>query len=205
MVGLYIEGGGDSKYLHIEFRRAFSAFLEKAGLRGDAIRPRPCGSRNKAYDRFCTAIEQEGKAFLLVDSESPVDAALASGQPENWQPWEHLYRRDGWTKPSSSSDTDCHLMVQIMESWFLADKETLADFFGQGFQKSALPTQNVVETVDKEAVLRGLEKASRKCKTKAPYKKGTHSFKILALIDPQKVCSASPWAKRFIGILLGHH
>jgi len=204
MVGLYIEGGGDSKDLHIEYRRAFSAFLEKAGLRGGAIRPRPCGSRNKAYDRFCTAIEQGQKAFLLVDSESPVDAALASGQPENWQPWEHLHRCDGWTKPSSSFDTDCHLMVQIMESWFLADKETLSVFFGQGFQKTALPAQKAVETVGKEEVFRGLEQASRKCKTKAPYKKGPHSFKILALIDPQKVCNVSPWAKRFISILLEH-
>ncbi|WP_203225773.1 MULTISPECIES: hypothetical protein [Pseudomonas] len=28
--------------------------------------------------------------------------------------------------------------------------------------------------------------------------KGEHSFKLLGLIDPNKVCEASPWAKRFI-------
>jgi hypothetical protein len=39
------------------------------------------------------------------------------------------------------------------------------------------------------------------CKTKAPYGKGEHSFKLLALIDPTKVANASPWANRFINEL----
>jgi len=93
-------------------------------------------------------------------------------------------------------------MVQVMESWFLADRETLSAFFGQGFQKNTFLSQKAVETIEKKDVLRGLSQASRQCKTKGLYDKGQHSFKILALIDPQKVCNVSPWAKRFISILV---
>jgi hypothetical protein len=92
-------------------------------------------------------------------------------------------------------------MVQVMESWFLTDKDTLSAFFGQGFRAAALPSQDKVERVGKDTLYRGLESASRSCKTKAYDKKGPHSFKILALIDPAKACGGSPWAKRFIDTL----
>jgi hypothetical protein len=200
---LYVEGGGTGKHLRTECRAGFSAFLEKAALSGTMPRIVACGSRGEAYEKFRLAVGQGQKAFLLVDSESPVDAEHAVGEPEIWKPWGHLRRQtgDGWSKPASTSDTDCHLMVQVMESWFLADKETLSVFFGQGFRFGALPSQDKVEHVAKDALYRGLASASRSCKTKACYGKGSHSFKILALLDPTKVCAASPWAKRFIDTL----
>jgi len=199
---LYVEGGGGGDSLRTECREAFSKFLEKAGLRGAMPRIVACGSRNDAYGRFCTALGQGQKAFLLVDSEGPVEALLAEGPPEGWRPWEYLRRHDdNWTKPASSSELDCHLMVQVMESWFLADKEALAAFFGQGFHMNALLSPSAVEAVAKKDVFHGLKQASRQCKTKAPYDKGQHSFKILASINPEKICKASPWAKRFIDIL----
>jgi hypothetical protein len=203
---LYVEGGGAGKLLRTECRTGFSVFLAKAGLRGSMPRIVACGSRGEAYDKFCMAVGQGQKAFLLVDSESLVDAKHAAGDPETWKPWEHLQRRrgDGWTKPASASDADCHLMVQVMESWFLADKETLSAFFGQGFRVDALSHQDNVECVAKEDLYCGLESASRSCKTKACYGKGPHSFKLLALIDPAKVYGASPWAKRFINTLKTH-
>jgi hypothetical protein len=95
---LYVEGGGDSKLLRTECRTGFSTFLEKAGLGGAMPRIVACGSRGEAYNKFCTAVGQGQKAFLLVDSESPVDVEHAAGEPETWKPWEHLRRRtgDGW-------------------------------------------------------------------------------------------------------------
>ena len=36
---------------------------------------------------------------------------------------------------------------------------------------------------------------------KGRYDKGSHSFEIIAMIDPQKVTDASPYAKRFIETL----
>ena len=89
-------------------------------------------------------------------------------------------------------------MVQCMEAWFLADRAVLEEFFGQGFNKNALPNITQVECIPKQQIYQSLAQATRSCKTKAKYGKGDHSFKLLALIDPDLVTAASPWAKRFI-------
>ena len=198
-VYVYAEGGGDSAALHTEFRQAFAEFLSKTTL-GKTRRPRvvPCGGREQAFDSFKTAIGQGQNALLLVDSEDPVSAGHQAPPPENWQPWAHLKQQAGWDKPPAGTDDDCHLMVQCMESWFLADWFAVGAFFGTGFDASALPTNENIEGVLKREVYQSLGKATAKCKTKAPYGKGAHSFKLLKLIDPAKVTSVSPWAKRFI-------
>ncbi len=192
---LFIEGGGDSESLRAACRSGFTDFLKKAGLAGRMPKIIPSGSRRKTYDDFCTAIENNQKAFLLVDSEDLVDA-----QHQN-KPWQHLAARPGdlWAQPTGATDEQCHLMVVCMESWFLADREKLATFFGQGFQASALPAPTrAIESITKQQVYDALSRATAQCKTKAQYGKGQHSFKLLALVSPDTVCTASPWAKRFV-------
>ena len=88
-------------------------------------------------------------------------------------------------------------MTQCMESWFLTDWQTIQKFYGQGFNQSTLPT-GPVEAIAKLDVYAALQRATLTCKTKVTYSKGTHSFKLLSLIDPAKVMAASPWANRFI-------
>ncbi len=210
MVKLYVEGGGDANALKTACREGFAKFLGKAGLAGRMPRVVACGSRADAYDSFCTAIQNGEPAMLLVDSEAPV---LASAQPgdavqredrDRWQPWLHLARRlgDGWEKPLDSDDLQCHLMVQCMEAWLLADRATLKTFFGQGFKENALPAAaHGTESVGKRQIYDALAAATRDCKTKSPYGKGEHSFKLLALVDPDKVVKASPWAQRLIETL----
>ena len=108
-------------------------------------------------------------------------------------------RGDGWDKPNGCADTDCHLMVQLMESWFLADRDTLKVFFGNGFKENQLPPAvSPIEGVAKADVYKALKASTANCKTKSSYGKGEHSFKLLAKIDPARVVAASPWAKRFI-------
>ncbi len=198
---LYVEGGGETNILRTECRRGFNEFLKKAGFGGSMPRIVACGSRQNAYDAFCTALEKGESAILLVDSESKVDASHQQGQPVNWQPWLHLRNRQGdqWKKPESAEETDCHMMVQCMESWFLADRKTLKAFFGQGFDANALPPDgSPLESIAKSNVYRSLANATKNCKTKAKYGKGEHSFRILALIDSQLVFNSSPWAMRFL-------
>ena len=192
---LYVEGGGDSEALRTRCREGFRGFLEKAGFKGYMPRIVACGGRQAAYDRFNTACQANETALLLIDSED----AVASGT----SPWTHLANRrgDGFAKPVNANDDHCHLMVVCMESWFLADKDALARFFGQGFNANVLPQNNNIESVSKTDVYRGLEAATSHCKTKAPYGKGEHSFKIMLVIDPGKVAQASPWAKRFLETL----
>lgn len=198
MVGmrLYVEGGGDAHILKVSCRKGFSEFLKKAGLGGHMPRIVACGSRMNAYRDFCIALTHGEPAMLLVDSEDPV---ITTSPP--WQPWQHLLNRPGdkWQPPAGSDDNHCHLMVQCMEAWFLADRQKLETFFGQGFNARVLPEiTNSIEGISRSEIYRSLADATRNCKTKAAYGKGEHSFKLLALIDPAKVTSLSGWAKRFI-------
>lgn len=203
MVKLYVEGGGDSAALRAACRQGFTQFIMGAGVKH---KPRvvACGSRRDAYDSYCTAIANGEDAVLLVDSEAPVAALHQQGEDKTWQPWQHLKQRrgDGWEKPKDVQETDCHLMVQCMESWFIADPVTLKAFFGQGFQENQLhATANSVERVPKAQVYSVLANATKNCKTKARYGKGEHSFDLLGKIDPAKVTAASPWANRFVSLL----
>lgn len=211
MVKLYVEGGGDAASLRTACREGFSKFLSNAGLAGRMPRVVACGSRADAYDSFKTAIRNGEAAMLLVDSEELVVAAAQPGDAakredrDQWLPWLHLQQRqsDGWEKPVNSEDLQCHLMVLCMEAWLLADRDTLKKFFGQGFKENALPAaENPLEQIAKEQIYKGLQHATRECKTKCAYGKGEHSFKLLALTDPNKVSEASPWARRFIETLL---
>lgn len=193
-IRLYVEGGGDSKALRTACREGFRKFIEKAGMTDRMPRIVACGGRQNAYESFATAHAQvtgDGHPMLLVDAEGPVTAA---------NPWEHLGARDGWTRPAGATEDQCHLMIQVMESWFLADRPALHQFFGQGFQENALPGDPQVEASAKRDVLDGLERASR-ATNKGPYAKGKHSFEILARVDPAKVSGAAPYAKRFLDIL----
>jgi hypothetical protein len=201
-IKLFVEGGGDSKTLRTACREGFAEFLGKAGLKGSMPRIVACGGRGSAYNDFCTAVANGQPALLLVDSEAPVAAQHQPGDDKaQWMPWAHLAQRqgDGWTKPIGADDKDCHLMVQCMESWLLADRQTLQAYFGQGFKPNALPAASrPIEGIDKDTLYQALKAATANCKTKAEYGKGEHSFKLLARIDPQKVTAASGWAERFV-------
>jgi hypothetical protein len=196
-VKIYVEGGGDRDDLKTECRKGFTEFFKKAGLENRLPQVVACGGRMRAYDHFRTAVRQnDSRVFplLLVDSEGPVEGSV----------WQHLKRRvdDNWDRPEGAGDDQAHLMVQCMESWLLADRECLAKFFGQGFSEKSLPArQRKMEEIDKSEVLDSLVKASRKCKTKQSYQKGTHSFMLLARIDPSKVMAVSPHARRLLEVL----
>ncbi len=193
-VRLYVEGGGTTNRLRTDCRRGFAEFFKKAGLAGRMPRIIASGGRREAYKDFCIAQRQGAVcALLLVDSEKAV--------AEEDGPWDHLNKRDLWSRPPGASDDQCHLMVQIMESWFLADKKTLAKYFGKGFNEGALPKRDDIEAIPKADVFKGLENATRQTETKGTYSKGSHSFEILALIDPKLVRRASAYANRLLVVL----
>ena len=195
-VTMYVEGGGDTKALRTACRRGFRKFIEKAGFKGCMPKISASGSRKHAYDDFRHAIgKAEGDKFiiLLVDSEGPVTKGSNS--------WDHLKVRDQWDRPSDASDESVHLMVQCMESWFLADKDALASYFGQGFNGNTLSGQPDIESIPKTSLSADLSNATRQCQRKGKYHKGRHSFEILAELNPQKVVAASPHAKRLVDTL----
>jgi hypothetical protein len=121
-VTVFVEGGGNTKALRARCRRGFGAYLSKAGLAGRMPRVIPSGSRQNAFRDFRTAVGNADTSdfiVLLVDSEGPVE--------RNSGPWKHLKNRepDNWDRPASARDDNAHMMVQCMETWFLADQDTL--------------------------------------------------------------------------------
>ena len=196
-VKIYVEDGGDNRSLRAQCREGFRDFFCKAGLEGRMPSIHPCGGRMKAFKDFRTALKQAGAEdfiFLLVDSEDSVRVEEGS--------WAHLKRRDNWDKPVAATDENAHLTVECMESWFLADKDKLAAFFGDGFHPKALPARLAVEEIPKQDVLNGLQAATRNCGKKGEYHKGRHAFEILSCLDPKKVTTASPHARRLVETLL---
>lgn len=154
-----------------------------------------CGSRQRAYDQFCAAIDEaETDSFivLLVDSETAVAASDS--------PWEHLKKRDNWPQPSAAADNSAQLMVQCMEAWFVADRQSLGAYFGKDFKAAALPVRDDVETIAKRDLEQTLRQATTTC-SKGPYRKGRHSFELLGCLDPSKVMQSSPYARQLIDSL----
>lgn len=192
---MYVEGGGDHNHaLSTLCRRGFKEFFEKAGLKGRLPRVIASGGRQQAYNDFRTALanaKENETPLLLVDSEAPVS------QPGVWA---HLKLLKGWQQPPESTDEGAHLMVQTMEAWFHADKETLQKYYGQHFRIGALSPRPDIENVPKTNLIDGLIAATRDC-PKGEYSKGQHSFQILALIDPLKVRDASAYANRLLNTL----
>jgi len=196
-VKLFVEGGGDTNKLRTDCRRGFSGFLRSAGI-GASPRIVARGSRESAYQAYKTAIANGELAMLLVDSEGPVSKDHSRGDPSKWQPWSHLKQRDAWEKPPGTPDTDCHLMVQVMESWVVADPETLEAYFGKGFDSTQLPgADTLVEDVSKDDIARCLAAAAKKTKKKG-YQKGRDSFRLLEQVNGTLVIAKSGWAKRFV-------
>jgi Domain of unknown function (DUF4276) len=192
-VRIYVEGGfqGSTKST---CRQAFRAFFGKTVPRG-TFTVIASGSRSNAFEDFGSSLKQNRGDYniLLVDSEE----AVAGG------PWQHLASRqgDGWQPPVGATPDQAHLMVQVMEAWFLADRKALADYYGQGFTAGSLPDQRNVELISKRDVLSALKQASKNTKTKGEYHKTKHGFDLLELIDPVLVRAASVHADRLFVVL----
>jgi hypothetical protein len=191
-IRIYVEGGfeGSTKS---NCRRAFGAFLGKV-IPPTTFRVIASGSRQKVYEDFGTALRQRPGDFvmLLVDSEAVVTVAA----------WQHLNQRqdDGWQRPAGATNDQVHLMVQVMEAWFLADQQALARYYGQGFLRNSLPRQRNIEQIDKERVFAALRHASTRTQ-KGPYHKTRHGFELLEVIDPALVRRASTHAEALLTVL----
>jgi hypothetical protein len=133
-----------------------------------------CGKRNDAYEKFKHDLTNHPDAInlLLVDSEDFVKVSSAK---------QHLMNRDSW-KLSGIDEDNIHLMVQVMESWLIADIDTLANYYGQGFNRNAIPRNNNVEEISKANIESALNRATQRTQ-KGRYQKINHAAKILEIID----------------------
>lgn len=193
-VHVFIEEGGNSDSTKTACRKAFRLLFDRA--LGEIRKPRisACGSRNEAFRDFRRSLVANPETFavLLVDSEDPV--------PDDRNVWTYLEDRDHWRRPTGASDEQVHLMVQCIEAWFLADRECLRRFYGQGFKGGSLPENQDVERIAKADVMRGLDRAT-KATQKKEYHKTRHGFAILGLLDPTRIQDGSRHARAFFRTL----
>jgi hypothetical protein len=91
-------------------------------------------------------------------------------------------------------------MVQAMEAWFMADIDTLKNFYGQGFKEKAIPKKSNVETIEKDLLEPNLKAATRDT-SKGEYQKIKHASKLLGMLDVDKVRKASSECDRIFTTL----
>jgi len=101
------------------------------------------------------------------------------------------------------SDEQCHLMVQAMESWFVADPDKLRQYYGQGFNQNALPGNPIVEEIDRHRLEAALRDAIRNLHNtrKRRYDKIEHARDLLQSVDVAKVRLAAPHCDRLFEVL----
>ena len=190
-VTIFFEGGGDKEATQSRCREGLSKYCAKLRPKTSRLRIVAGGGREQTFDKFKTAVQGNcagDVSILLVDSEGPVTANT---------PVAHLQAREGWDF-ATLTNYKVFLMVQSMEAWFLADRDTLASFYDGGFLPKSLPgSATNIEAIRKEDIEPGLKNATRMTKTKGEYHKIDHGTALLAVIDPAKVEKASPHAASF--------
>ncbi len=191
---IYIEGGGDSKELRTRCREAFRKLF---GSRFSGRMPRlvACGGREQVYSDFCVACgstaSPQSYIAMLVDSED----SLADVN----ETWQHLSRRDGWTRPAVAGNEQVLLMTTCMETWIVADRATLREHYGAELRENALPPLTNLEGRPRDEILESLERATSDCSN--GYKKGKRSFDVLAKIKHETVENHLPSFRRTISVL----
>ena len=135
-VKVYLEGGGrgsnrkgrkggrseqSSKY-----REGFSKFVRKVGLTGKNASIRALREQRKLPSKTFARQFESGEAMLscLCRCRKAGDGSRTMATSQGPQ--------DNWNRPEATTDDHCHLMVQVMESWFLADTDALKSYLSPG-------------------------------------------------------------------------
>ena len=168
---LYLEGSS-------KLRAPMSQFIRKATGRVD-LKVVPCGSRDDAIKRCAKGSD----SLLLIDSEGEVSSQLN----------ERVASQIGRANYA-------FFMVQLMESWFLADRQTLQTYYGRGFNVRRLPTNQDIEAIPKGDAENGLRGATRDC-AKGAYDKSAHAPDLLVQMNPSTVYNACPNFRHLIDFL----
>jgi hypothetical protein len=175
-VRIYFEGDPG---LRPGFRRFLSEIAEVA--RSKRCHFDVIATEGTPVQDFRSALETHADAWnvLLLDSEDPHEFQLRKQRLEG------------------CDQNSIFWMVQIMESWFLADIEALRTVFKGSLNESALRGNPKVEEIPKEDVMAGLKNA-----TNGEYHKVKHGAKLLELMDPARVRKAAPHCERMFSLIL---
>lgn len=174
---VYLEGGN-------HLRRPMRNFLRRAAGENINIDVRPCRDRGRAIRLFAQTSSSD--SLLLIDSE---------GDNLN------VLRQDVLTRTNLPDARErSFFMVQLMEAWFLADRECLESYYGASFRSRRLPGNRQPEVVMKNSVINGLREATQGT-PKGTYDKTDHAPELLEQLNPSTVYAACPNFARLIDFL----
>ena len=174
-------------------RKGFNNFLKSeidlARQRGLGFNLIAGGSTAETIKDFMIAARTHKDAIniVLIDSDKPDNGNLIAD----------LKQRESWDTEAGAEiqDDQIHFMVQVMESWFLADRDALKKYYKQGFREKQLPGNPNVERISKSDVINGLVNATRNIRKKK-YHKTRHAPDLLSNLDVAKICSNAPACNR---------
>jgi len=185
-IRFHIEG---HSRLHSGFQNFLAEIRETARRRG--VGWTLTMAQGQAVRDFMKGLRTHPNAFhvLLIDSDGPPDGQLR----------ENLHRRSDWSplRGSTVSEEQEQWMVQVMESWFLADRDALRAYYRAQLRESALPQNPRIEQIPKQDVLEGLKRA-----TGGDYHKGADAPRILQLLRPDLVRERAPHCRTLFESLL---
>lgn len=189
-VRLYVEGGPVG--VHSDALRAFRAAFKKHLVRldprlkdMDVVARGSIHNTIKGYAEGFRQFSPECRVALLVDSDGPVAASSCA---------EHLKPKLDAAGVPAEARAALFLMVQCMESWFIADVEALRKCFGSKFRGQSLPRHIEVEAVPVGNVLAALQEAI-KLTPSAKYHKVRHGTRVLESLNPDQVSARSRHAR----------
>lgn len=189
-ITIFMEGSGRGSRRHL--RLGMAAFLQPLAqaARGKALPLNvvPCGSRGNTFRGFRDTVnsaDPQERPIPLIDSEALVTLPARA----------HLRKTDGWDLSFALQHT-FHLMVQVMETWILADPYALAECYGQNFNVGRLPKLADLEQEPKTRVKKALNDASKRT-GKGVDDKTKHASELLKLLNQERVKDRCRHCKRF--------
>jgi hypothetical protein len=201
-VVVYVEGGGPTRLQQKEFRTGLDQFfisLKKLADDNDCrLTFSPRGGIEQVLADFDIAYNPPSTEiyYLLVDSDGPVISVPRNHLKTKFSSYRFL-------DDKKIPDNRIHLMVQVMESWFIADISALERFFGEGFDSAQIPQDQEIESIDGDVAINSLKSAS-KGSSRGEYKLySTIEFEtgILKQLNPDILKDKAPHCKRLFEIL----
>lgn len=174
-IRIYFEG---SRSLKIGFDRFFAALKESARKRGSRIELVAARSGISDY-RKAARTHPGAWNILLKDSEKAVRSDRAA------------LCNDHGIDPARANDV--FWMVELMESWFLAQPEVVEKYYTLP-QETFVRIENV-ERISKSDVYQRLKDATRNT-TKGEYHKVQHAPFLLERLDADQVQTGAPHCRQ---------
>jgi Domain of unknown function (DUF4276) len=180
---IFVEGGSNNS--DSAARLGFKQFFEKAGVE-KLPRVVICGPRGAAIRSYR---QRQGLGVLLVDSEAPVTASTKIQHLLDREDIDHKHKHQ-------LAEEEVFFMIEAMESWLIADIESIAKTHPKVDPK---PAQKVRERVQNQVEKISKRDSDEALKKSLPENLGKgRRMELMGLLDPEIVMRMAPEANALV-------